>query len=158
MGAETEPGRRNRVWSRSNVAPHVLRGRANDRPPTAMPISGFVCRNLRRHSFPYGGNTMRTTLGTVLFALLGTLCLATPGLSQEKFTFTTVDFPGFANYNAPLGINERGDLAGFYNDANGTIHGYLRIRDRFQSLDYPGSTGTYCAFVSEEGDVSGTYF
>src|SRR5579862_761767 len=98
------------------------------------------------------GNTKRTTLAKVMLTLLGTLGLMTRGMCQSELTFTTVDFPGFATYNAPLGIDDRGDLAGFYDDSTGAIHGYICVKGKFSTIDYPGSTSTYCSSMTENGD------
>src|SRR5947209_5551349 len=112
-------------------------------------------RSFKKHSREK--NTMRHTLKTMAMVILAAFCAVTPALCQQNYQFATVDFPGFGNYNAPLGINNRGDIAGFFNDISGTIHGYIRIKGMFTQIDYPGSTQTYCGSVTEDGDLSGTF-
>jgi hypothetical protein len=45
-------------------------------------------------------------------------------LRTAQGTFTTIDPPG-STFTAPFAMNNRGDVAGFYNDASGNTHGFL---------------------------------
>jgi hypothetical protein len=68
-----------------------------------------------------------------------------------------VEPPAGAHASSPLGINDRGDVVGFFEDDDG-IHGYLRTSSgRFQVLDFPGATFTVPLKVSGDGRVAGYY-
>ena len=61
---------------------------------------------------------MKKGLVCIALTLLGAASLVLPVLAQRHSrTFKTFDYPGLPSYNAPLGINSTGDIAGFYSDA-----------------------------------------
>jgi uncharacterized membrane protein len=93
----------------------------------------------------------------MLLTLLGALALVCHG-AQAQYKYQTVDYPGFVGETAPLGINNHGDVAGYYFDAYGAVHGYIRVNGYFSKVNYPGSISTYCSSITEEGDLTGTYF
>lgn len=41
-----------------------------------------------------------------------------------------------------IGINARGDIAGYYEDAAGMFHGFTLVRGVYSTIDPPGSLGT----------------
>lgn len=85
------------------------------------------------------------------------LSLVIAAKAQDRRRFTTVDYPGYYSYNAPLGINNQGNVAGFYDDAQQIIHGYVRLHGKFQTVDYPGAFMTSCGGITDQDLVSGTY-
>ena len=89
--------------------------------------------------------------------LLALLCLVSGAQAQSGRRFTTVDFPGYYSYNAPLGINNAGSVAGFYDDAFHLFHGYVRLHGRFITVDYPGALMTSCGGINDLDVVCGTY-
>src|SRR5262249_60746164 len=84
------------------------------------------------------------------------LVLALVAVSRAD-SWTTIDYPGAAA-TAVWGINERGDMVGFWIDSDFNSHGFLLERGRFTSLDVPNATFTQAADVSNRGVVHGRYF
>jgi hypothetical protein len=70
---------------------------------------------------------------------------------------TTIDHPDAANGTFVFGINDRGDTVGFYDDAAGNFHGFLRDRrGRIESVDAPGAElGTQPAAINDRGETVG---
>ena len=58
------------------------------------------------------------------------------------------------------GINNRGDLVGFYADGAGMEHGFLRLAPSvgFITIDVPGAAGTECHQINDRGQTVGNYF
>jgi uncharacterized membrane protein len=55
-------------------------------------------------------------------------------------------------------INQRGDIAGYYTDANNTPHGYLRHAEGyFELVTYPNSVNSEAYGVNDWGNVIGVY-
>ncbi len=85
-------------------------------------------------------------------------------LSDDEFT--SIDFPGaFDNFfPAPLGLNDRGDIASHYCKAapctlasNGNFHGFLLSQGQFNSFDFPDSFLTAPLGMNNRGDIVGAY-
>ena len=95
----------------------------------------------------------------VVAAWAGAGCLlaaaGTTGRAQT-LEFATIDFPGAVLTNAQ-GINDQGEIVGFYTDAAGRTHGFLRSGERFRSIDYPNSEATQALGIGPTGDIVGTY-
>jgi hypothetical protein len=71
--------------------------------------------------------------------------------------FVTFDPPGSTS-TTPQGITPDGTITGYYNDAKGVQHGFLRDRNGgFTTFDPPGSTSTGVSSVSTNGEIAGTY-
>jgi probable HAF family extracellular repeat protein len=69
--------------------------------------------------------------------------------------FTQIDFPG-AKSTVTFGINDSGEVAGYYEDAGSVFHGFL-YRNSFSILDVAGATGTLLTRVSNEGNLTGVF-
>ncbi len=54
------------------------------------------------------------------------------------------------------GINNRGQIAGSYDDARG-LHGFIEKNGLFNRIDVPGAVETRVAAINETGDVVGSY-
>ena len=54
-------------------------------------------------------------------------------------------------------INDAGQVAGFYVDASGGTHGFVRTHGRFSTLDMPGAAATFATYVNNLGVVAGEY-
>lgn len=78
-------------------------------------------------------------------------------LDDATFTYTTIDVPG-AVLTVAQGINARGDIVGFYNDAARRRHGFLLRDGEFTTIDYPGAAGTDVRGIGPAGDVVGGYW
>jgi hypothetical protein len=92
--------------------------------------------------------------------------------------FTTFDPPGYPNNTLfintvgnTLAINPAGAITGSYVDANGFVHGFLRVttggderapKVTFTTFDVPGppgspSTGTFASAINPAGAITGYY-
>jgi probable HAF family extracellular repeat protein len=70
--------------------------------------------------------------------------------------FELLKIPGSTSAQA-TGINDPGDICGFFVDAKGVNHGFLLIPGHFEVLDFPASTGTQASGLNNEGQVVGLY-
>lgn len=79
---------------------------------------------------------------------------ATPG-----YTFVRIDHPKAASVTGPTTIAENGDVAGFYTDAAGRSHGFVRdaTTRAFADIDVPGARDTYVLGLNARGHVAGTF-
>ena len=77
-----------------------------------------------------------------------------------KKAYTSIDYPG-ALLTTAFGINNKGNIVGFYQDGNHNSHGYVYDQgsSRFSSIDYSNSvctTGTDARGINKQGDIVGT--
>ena len=79
-----------------------------------------------------------------------------PGFVLEKGTFSTIEVPG-ALSTAALGMNNRGQIVGFY-EAGETNHGFLLDQGIFTTIDVPGAALTAAFGINARGLIVGTYF
>jgi uncharacterized membrane protein len=71
--------------------------------------------------------------------------------------FVTFDPPG-STATEPTGITPDGTITGFYADAGGAQHGFLRTpTGRITTFDPPGTTYTYVGSISTDGEIAGAY-
>jgi probable HAF family extracellular repeat protein len=84
-------------------------------------------------------------------------------------TFTQIDAPDagtgpspqgtFPSEFSPMGINPGGAITGFYVDANGVQHGFVRApTGAITEFDPPGSILTNPNAIDETGEIAGFYF
>jgi hypothetical protein len=75
--------------------------------------------------------------------------------------FLRVEIPGVRGLGPSLtatGINNRGDVAGFYNKTSMQVDGFLKLSSgRFITLAYPGAAMTQTFGVNDSDEVVGTY-
>ena len=74
--------------------------------------------------------------------------------------FTTIDPPGASGeLTFAIGINDRGQIVGYYVDACGTLHGFLRDkRGVFTTIDHPDAPlATAALDINNRGQIVGTY-
>ena len=77
------------------------------------------------------------------------------GFLLDRGRYVRLDFPGAVTSQA-LDINDRGQMVGEYQDANGRFHGYLWQRGRFKTIDVPGQPGTTTATgINNRGQITG---
>ncbi|MGH3165282.1 MAG: hypothetical protein ACRDN0_05230 [Trebonia sp.] len=56
------------------------------------------------------------------------------------------------------GINNRGDVTGFYNKTSSTVDAFLKLRSgKFVTIAYPGAASTQAFGVNDSDEVVGTY-
>ncbi len=104
---------------------------------------------------------IRTRLGALLLAglsLAGAAGAAPLPDASSGYRFVKLDYPG-AKLSTPLGINDKGQVVGYFIDRNDFDHGYLWQDGKFTALpDYPGSAGTGTGGINNKGHISGTWF
>lgn len=70
--------------------------------------------------------------------------------------------PGTGAYQGttPVGINDVGEITGYYTDGNGASHGFVRTPDgKITTFDAPGaSEGTYPGNINNFGVIAGTFY
>lgn len=65
---------------------------------------------------------------------------------------------------APLSVNQRGEIAGYFDDTNGLVHGFVRrAGGAFETFEVPGAStgsglGTFPTSISDRGEVAGYYY
>ena len=107
----------------------------------------------------------------VLAAYLG---LYAPLLSQiprvppNSGSVVTFDAPGAGKGagqgTTPKGINDNGEITGYYKDSASVLHGFIRHKDgTFTTFDAPGASkkatlGTMPQGINKNGDVTGYFF
>lgn len=98
--------------------------------------------------------------GTLAVCL--TLCALGMGLpanaqNHHGATIVTFDPPG-STFTVALDINPAGVTTGFYEDASGVSHGFLRAPDgTFTTFGPPGSVITLPASINAVGAITGWY-
>lgn len=82
-----------------------------------------------------------------------------------KYSFFTV--PGAAGLGTEaVGINAPGSVSGYFQDANGSFHGFLKQGSKFTTIDVPSATDTFGLglnnsseqvgyYVDQQGDIHG---
>lgn len=80
----------------------------------------------------------------------------TKGYVVEDGVFTPFMVPG-SNVTAAWDMNPAGEITGAYRDAAFRFHGFVRLGDRYATLDFPGATATRAFGINAGGDVVGFY-
>jgi probable HAF family extracellular repeat protein len=76
----------------------------------------------------------------------------------SAYSFFTI--PGQSTGNLgifPLGINNSGQVSGFYADSQGTNHGFIKDGSTINSFDVPGADSTYAGTINNQGEIVGNY-
>jgi hypothetical protein len=72
------------------------------------------------------------------------------------YSFFTV--PGAAGFGTTAGgINAPGQVSGYFQDANGAYHGFVKSGSTFTQIDVPGATDTFGYAINNRTDVAGWY-
>jgi len=72
--------------------------------------------------------------------------------------FEVLEIPNSKGGAQATGINDAGNVVGFYIDDSNLMHGFLLVSGTFTTLNFPGSKGTTAAFgVNNDGKVVGSY-
>lgn len=84
---------------------------------------------------------------------------AAPTFNAHVALWRSFDVPGAINGTQPVGINERGEIAGVYADSSGNIHGFLRkAGGEIVTFDAPNAAGgTFPNDINNGGDIVGSY-
>ena len=95
-----------------------------------------------------------------LLALSLVLCWLELGFpwNAKAATFTTFDAPGSVRM-APFSMNPAGAITGYYVDASGAFHGFLRASDgSLTTFDAPDATGSLPYSMNPAGAITGVYY
>ena len=92
-----------------------------------------------------------------LSPLLWTPLSPTPGFLLDRGRYTTIEICGALVETAPLGINDRGEMAGAYEDGK-SDRGFMRDRrGRVPTIDVPGAQGTAAQKINNRSQITGVY-
>jgi hypothetical protein len=81
---------------------------------------------------------------------------AVHGYVFAKGAFTTIDYPGAA-FSIGTGINGRGEIVGWWEEANGIQHGYVKWHGVFTTTDVPEALSTRITGINASGDIVGAF-
>jgi probable HAF family extracellular repeat protein len=74
-----------------------------------------------------------------------------------SYSFFTV--PGAAQYTtSPSCINNKGQIAGYYVDANGSYQGFIYEYGTYTIVNVPGAADTYPDGINDRGDIEGQIY
>ena len=77
--------------------------------------------------------------------------------STASYSFFAV--PGAAEYStSPSGLNDKGQVAGYFADASGVYHGFLKEYGTYTILDMPGAPFTFLDDLNNSGVVQGQIY
>jgi hypothetical protein len=114
-------------------------------------VSQFIC--YRRQS---GETCVRKSLTALAVALV--LSLSTAGSASAGYVFTTFDAPGAAQGTFALGLNQSGEVVGYFRDGANVNHGFLRdTAGGFTVIDFPGAGATSASGITSSGQIFGSY-
>src|SRR5581483_3301028 len=78
---------------------------------------------------------------------------------QAPYKFTTLAEPSEGTGGTiASGINNQGEIVGYYQDTNGVYHGFLYSNGSYIPLDDPSAQWTQALGINNRGDVVGTYW
>jgi probable HAF family extracellular repeat protein len=86
----------------------------------------------------------------------------TPITAPTSYTFTTIDDPLGAVSSQVFGINDSGEMVGYYVDANDSTHGFMLKNGVFTTIDDPNASpaigyGTQALGINDAGQIVGWY-
>jgi len=102
---------------------------------------------------------MRLSWGALVLPLLACVLtgLTLPTHAAGSFSFTAIDFPG-ATDTYTFGINDSGEIVGFFREAGRSGHGFLRsATGAFTAIDVPGAATTSALKINRVGQIVGTF-
>ncbi len=70
--------------------------------------------------------------------------------------YSLFDFPGAVG-TVGMGINDHGDIVGWYQNATGLAHGFLKRGDIYTTIDFPGADFTNLMDINDKGQIVGAY-
>jgi uncharacterized membrane protein len=76
--------------------------------------------------------------------------------TSQTFTHTTIDAPGARNTTV-LGVNDRSQIVGAFDNGSTDYHGFLQSGGQFITIDVPGGTLTTPAGINSKGQIVGGY-
>src|SRR6476659_107826 len=74
------------------------------------------------------------------------------------YTYTTIDDPSATNGTYAFGINDLGQIVGYYTDLSNYVHSFLYSGGIYTTIDDPSATnGTYADSINASGQITGFY-
>lgn len=129
-----------------------------DTAAQATPVSACASSFAGRLSASLGGVASRATVvRRPRPCLPATGALPPRGAPASGDHYITFDPPG-STFTVPSGITPDGTIAGYFADASGTVHGFLRTPNGSSTtFDPPGSVMTLPTAMSPLGEITGIY-
>jgi probable HAF family extracellular repeat protein len=96
----------------------------------------------------------------IISNLTVTDCVVPAIASENSYRFKVIDHPDAAtvgNGTVITGINDQGQVVGYYEDNDDTVHGFLYDGTTFGTVDYPGAVSTQLYGINNHGRIVG-YF
>jgi probable HAF family extracellular repeat protein len=56
-----------------------------------------------------------------------------------------------------MGINNSGEIVGYYTDSSGNQHGFIYQSGTFTTVDDPDGTDTHLTAINNNGEIAGYY-
>ncbi|MBO0684928.1 MAG: hypothetical protein J2P45_17395, partial [Candidatus Dormibacteraeota bacterium] len=80
-----------------------------------------------------------------------------PAFMLDHGHFVRFEVPG-SSLTFAIGLNNREQVVGYYDDAAGATHGFLRDqRGRITTIDVPGALNSENFAINDQGQIVGTY-
>jgi probable HAF family extracellular repeat protein len=122
-------------------------------------VAGWINRR-RRYWFAASAGCVtekfRGKLVTVLRLIAaGAFLTASAGIAHATCSFTTIADPLDNGYTVAQGINDAGQIVGYYQDAGGAQHGFLLSGGSYSTLNVPGAASTQANGINNAGQISG---
>jgi len=125
---------------------------------------GFVDNAGTFTSIDYPGTTSGTEATGIDSAgdIVGSWSSSTAPVTGNGFllsggVFTPINFPAAATTTA-FGINDSGEISGYFQDAAMTYHGFIFANGNWSQIDVAGASGTQLAQIKNNHNITGIYF
>ena len=80
------------------------------------------------------------------------------GFLYSGGSYTTLSDPSGDNRTVVTGINDAGQVVGWYDGADGLVHGFIYSGGSYTTIDDPAATaGTIVTGINNEGEIIGVY-
>jgi len=132
------------------------KGYVKDRDQVSVPAYQLVSYPGAPETFANGINDAGTVVGNY-HARRGDVT-SSRSFVRTRGWYSTVDLHRLcAARSEAWGVNDRGDVVGFYTDAAGAVHGYVVRRGSISRVDVPETHTTQLYSITNQGVLYGTY-
>ena len=73
---------------------------------------------------------------------------------STALSYETIDPPG-STYSLAEGINDQGQIVGFFQNSNGQEYGFLDSGGTYTTIEFPGSVETVPRAINDKGQIVG---
>jgi hypothetical protein len=103
----------------------------------------------------YGINDLGVVVGNAFSSTASVAWIYDPStLSYSDFTV-----PGAAAYTtSPSDLNDKGQIAGYFADASGVYHGFIKEYGTYTTIDAPGAAYTFLDGINNSGVIQGQIY